>query len=165
MRFLSGAGVDTAELLKRTDRPHGSEIPPSGGASIAPGYTADAFAGAKPRHPLPLKGGRKETEMQKKTEIVTARMTPKVKAQLQQRARDANMTLTDYLCICGLGKEIVRVEGLDALLSELKAQGRNLNQLTMLANMGRLTILRSDELIDKYTNLCAAIRRLTKEVD
>ncbi|WP_374220631.1 hypothetical protein, partial [Oscillibacter sp. CU971] len=32
----------------------------------------------------------------RKTEIVTARMTPKVKAQLQQRARDANMTLTDY---------------------------------------------------------------------
>ena len=56
------------------------------------------------------------------------------------------------------------MEGLDGVLSELKAQGRNLNQLTMLANMGRLTILRSDELIDKYTDLCAAIRRLTKEV-
>ncbi|WP_300692646.1 plasmid mobilization relaxosome protein MobC [uncultured Oscillibacter sp.] len=102
--------------------------------------------------------------MQKKTEIVTARMTPKVKAQLQQRARDANMTLTDYLCICGLGKEIVRVEGLDALLSELKAQGRNLNRLTTLANMGRLTVLRSDELIDGYAALCEQVSRLT-EVD
>lgn len=100
----------------------------------------------------------------KKTEIVTARMTPKVKKQLQQRALDANMTLTDYLCICGLGQEIIRVEGLDAVLSELKAQGRNLNQLTTLANMGRVTVLRSDELIDKYADLCAAIRRLTKEV-
>ena len=100
----------------------------------------------------------------KKTAIITARMTPEGKQQLQERAQDANMTLTDYLCICGLGKEIVRVEGLDGVLSELKAQGRNLNQLTMLANMGRLTILRSDELIDKYTDLCAAIRRLTKEV-
>lgn len=100
----------------------------------------------------------------KKTVIVTARMTPEVKRQLQTRARDANMTLTNYLIICGLGQEITRIEGLDDLLSELKAQGRNLNQLTMLANMGRLTILRSDELIDKYTDLCAAIRRLTKEV-
>lgn len=100
----------------------------------------------------------------KKTAIVTARMTPEVKRQLQARARDANMTLTNYLTICGLGLEITRVDGLDNLLSELKAQGRNLNQLTMLANMGRLTILRSDELIDKYTDLCAAIRRLTKEV-
>ena len=100
----------------------------------------------------------------KKTEIVTARMTTEVKRQLQARARDANMTLTNYLIICGLGQEIVRVDGLDEVLSELKAQGRNLNQLTTLANMGRLTVLRSDELIDRYADLCAAIRRLTKEV-
>ena len=119
--------------------------------------------GRAPAPPAPE--GEKGNAMQRrKTEIVTARMTPKVKAQLQQRAQEANLTLTDYLCICGLGKEIIRVEGLDAVLSELKAQGRNLNQLTTLANMGRLTVLRSDELIDKYADLCAAIRRLTKEV-
>ena len=79
----------------------------------------------------------------KKTAIVTARMMPEVKRQLQARARDANMTLTNYLIICGLGQEITRVEGLDAVLSELKAQGRNLNQLTTLANMGRLTSSKS----------------------
>ena len=101
----------------------------------------------------------------KKTEIITARMTPADKKAIHLRARAAGMTVTDYLTTCALGKEIVQLDGLDDLLSELKAQGRNLNQLTMLANMGRLTILRSDELIDKYTNLCAAIRRLTKEVD
>ena len=65
-------------------------------------------------------------------------MTPKVKEQLQQRAQDANLTLTDYLCICGLGKEIVRVDGLDDILSELKAQGRNLNQLTTLASCAQI---------------------------
>ena len=100
--------------------------------------------------------------MQNKTAIITARMTPKVKEQLRQRAQDANMTLTNYLIICGLGKEITRIDGLDAVLSELKAQGRNLNQLTALSNMGRLTILRSDELIDKYADVCESIRRLTK---
>ncbi len=165
--FSAAWEVDTAELPKRTDGPHGSEIPPVGGASIAPGYTPGAFAGAKPRHPLPLKGrvAKEGTDMQKKkTAIVTARMMPKVKAQLQQRAQDANMTLTDYLCICGLGKEIVRVEGLDGVLSELKAQGRNLNQLTTLANMGRLTVLRGDELIKSYAVLCEQVSRLT-EVD
>ena len=98
----------------------------------------------------------------KKTAIVTVRMTPKVKQQLQERAQDVHMTLTDYLCICGLGKEIVRVEGLDGVLSELKAQGRNLNQLTTLANMGRLTVLRSDELLDRYADLCEQVSRLTE---
>ena len=100
----------------------------------------------------------------KKTAIATIRMTPKVKAQLQQRAQDANMTLTDYLCICGLVKEIVRVDGLDDILSELKAQGRNLNQLTTLANMGKITILRSDELIERYTDLCQKLARISREV-
>ena len=103
--------------------------------------------------------------MQKrKTEIITARMTPEVKRQLQARARDVNMTLTNYLIICGLGQEIVRVDGLDEVLSELKAQGRNLNQLTTLANMGRLTVLRGDDLISEYTRLCDAVSTLIREV-
>ncbi len=100
----------------------------------------------------------------KKTEIITARMTPEVKRQLQARARDVNMTLTNYLIICGLGQEIVRVDGLDEVLSELKAQGRNLNQLTTLANMGRLTVLRGDDLISEYTRLCDAVSTLIREV-
>ena len=87
-----------------------------------------------------------------------------MKEQLRQRAQNANMTLTDYLCICGLGQEIVQVDGLDDILSELKAQGRNLNQLTTLANMGKITVLRSDELIERYTDLCQKLARISKEV-
>ena len=100
----------------------------------------------------------------KKTAIVTARMMPEVKRQLQARARDANMTLTNYLIICGLGQEITRVEGLDAVLSELKAQGRNLNQLTTLANMGRITVLRGDDLVQEHTRLCDLLSALIREV-
>ena len=102
--------------------------------------------------------------MQRKTAIVTIRMTPKVKEQLQQRAQDANMTLTDYLCICGLGREIVRVDGLGEVLSELKAQGRNLNQLTTLANMGKVKTLRGDDLVDGYAKLCQQVSRIAEEV-
>ena len=100
----------------------------------------------------------------KKTAIVTARMEPEVKRQLQARARDANMTLTRYLIICGLGQEIVQVDGLDNLLSELKAQGRNLNQLTTLANMGRISVLRGDDLVHEYTKLCDRLGTLVREV-
>jgi len=100
----------------------------------------------------------------KKTEIITARMTPADKKAIHQCAKAAGMTVTDYLTACALGKEIVRVEGLDDLLSELKAQGRNLNQLTTLANMGRLTILRGDDLISEYTRLCDTLGTLVREV-
>ena len=100
----------------------------------------------------------------KKTEIITARMTPADKKAICQRAKAAGMTVTDYLTICALGKEIVRMDGLDGLLSELKAQGRNLNQLTTLANMGRITMLRGDELIGAYTRLCDAVSAVIREV-
>ena len=71
----------------------------------------------------------------KKSEIITLRVTPRVKETIRERAKAAGLTVTDYLCYSGLGKEIVRVEGLEQVLSELKAQGRNLNQLTTLANI------------------------------
>ena len=100
----------------------------------------------------------------KKTEIITARMTPADKKAIRQRAKAAGMTVTDYLTTCALGTGIVRVEGLDDLLSELKAQGRNLNQLTTLANMGRITILRGDDLFSEYTRLCDLLGALVLKV-
>lgn len=102
--------------------------------------------------------------MQRKTEIVTLRMTPQTKQKIQELAAEAHMTVTDYLCICGLGKEIVQKDGLDQILSELKSQGRNLNQLTTLANMGKLRILRGDDLINGYTRLYEQVSRITAEV-
>ena len=101
--------------------------------------------------------------LKKKTEIITARMTPADKKAITLRAKTAGMTVTDYLTTCALGKEIVRVDGLTGLLSELKAQGRNLNQLTTLANMGRLSVLRGDDLVSEYTRLCDALGAIVWE--
>lgn len=100
----------------------------------------------------------------KKTEIITARLTPSEKAAIQKRAQRAGMTVTDYLIHCGLGKRIVQVDGLSEILSELEAQGRNLNQLTTLANMGRIDVVQSEELITAYTDICSQIERITREV-
>ena len=83
-------------------------------------------------------------QREKKTEIITLRVTPQTKDRIRAKARELNMTVTDYLCLCGLGKRIVRVDGLDQVLSELKAQGRNLNQLTTLAHMGRVQVANLD---------------------
>ena len=108
--------------------------------------------------------GERSLMQKKKTEIITARMTPVDKKAIHQRARAAGMTVTDYLTACALGKEIIRVEGLADLLSELKAQGRNLNQLTTLANMGRITVLYGDNLVQEYTRLCDVLGALIREV-
>ena len=123
-------------------------------------YTGRTRRGKAPAPPAP-----KGSSMQrKKTAIITARMTPGIKDLIQHQAKQAGMTVTDYIITCALGKEIVRVDGLDEILAEVKAQGRNLNQLTTLANMGRIQILRSDELIDGYADLCQKLLRISREV-
>ena len=100
----------------------------------------------------------------KKSEIITLRVTPRTKETIQERAKAAGLTVTDYLCLCGLGKKIVRVDGLDKVLSELKAQGRNLNQLTTLANMGKITVVYGDRLAEGYAQVSEQLRQLLREV-
>ena len=99
----------------------------------------------------------------KKSEIITLRVTPRTKENIQERAKAAGLTVTDYLCYSGLAKEIVRVEGLEQVLSELKAQGRNLNQLTTLANMGRVTVVKGDTLAENYGKIYKQLRELLQE--
>lgn len=101
-------------------------------------------------------------QREKKTEIITLRVTPQVKERIRAKARELGLAVTDYLCLCGLDKEIVRVDGLDQVLSELKAQGRNLNQLTTLANMGKITVAYGDRLAESYGQISEQLRQLLR---
>ena len=103
-------------------------------------------------------------QREKKTEIITLRVTPQTKDRIRAKARELGLTVTDYLCLCGLGKKIVQVDGLDQVLSELKAQGRNLNQLTTLANMGKITVVYGDRLTESYGRISEQLRQLLREV-
>ena len=58
----------------------------------------------------------------------------------------------------------MRVDGLEQVLTELKAQGRNLNQLTTLANMGKVTVVYGDKLAESYQQISEQIRQLLREV-
>ena len=56
------------------------------------------------------------------------------------------------------------MEGLDKVLSELKAQGRNLNQLTTLANMGKGPMVYGDRLAESYQQISEQLYQLLREV-
>ena len=99
-------------------------------------------------------------QREKKTEIITLRVAPQTKDRIRNKAQEFGLTVTDYLCLCGLGKRIVRVDGLDQVLSELKAQGRNLNQLTTLANMGRITAVNVQEACALYADIQRSLKTL-----
>ena len=85
-----------------------------------------------------------------KDKKMSIRISGEQLAAIHQKAAKAGLSLTDYVTRCCLGKQIVVVDGLDEILRELKAVGRNLNRLTLLCNMGRVEIAGLDEMKKQY---------------
>ena len=82
--------------------------------------------------------------------------------QVHDKAEQADMTLTEYVTACCLGKRIVVIDGLDEVIRQQKAIGRNLNQLTTLANMGKVKTVYLKELTDAYAQGSSLLSDLLK---
>ena len=75
----------------------------------------------------------------KKDKMFAMRMTTADYDRIQNKSAQAGMTMTDFFTQSALDKKIIVVEGLDSVTVQLKAIGKNLNQLTLLCNMGKIT--------------------------
>ena len=82
--------------------------------------------------------------------------------RFHDKAEQANMTLTEYITDCCLGKQIVIIEGLDEVIRQQKAIGRNLNQLTTLANMGKVKAVYLKELSEAYAQVGSLLSDILK---
>ena len=74
----------------------------------------------------------------KKDKIITIRVNENEKKKLIEKSKIAKLSLSEYLIKQGLDKEIVIVDGLNEVVAELRRIGNNINQLTYLANSGRI---------------------------
>ena len=72
--------------------------------------------------------------------------------KIHRKAEQAKLSLTDYVNRCCIGKQIIVVNGLDEVIRQQKAIGRNLNQLTMLCNMGRVEIASLADMTQQYAD-------------
>lgn len=79
---------------------------------------------------------------------------------IRRNAKSAGMDLTKYLTTCAVEKEIVHIDGLGDCARALRRQGTNLNQLTTLANMGRISSVNVGETYELYLE----IQKLLKEI-
>ena len=79
---------------------------------------------------------------------------------LHHNAERAKLSLTEYVTKCGLGKQIIVINGLDEVIRQQKAIGRNLNQLTTLCNMGKIDCVNLQSLTDEYITLNQTITKL-----
>jgi len=80
--------------------------------------------------------------------------------RIQRRAEKAKLSVSAFVLSTALGKEIIIVEGLEKSLAELKAIGRNLNQLTILCNMGKIQALELAEIKRQFGAVVESIAGL-----
>ena len=80
-------------------------------------------------------------------------MTEENAETIRKKAKAAGMDLTKYLTACAVGKEIVRIDGLDDFTRALRQHGTNLNQLATLANLGRVSSVNVSETYALYLEI------------
>ena len=98
--------------------------------------------------------------MKKKDIKFSTRMAAEDRAAIKELARQSHMSMSNYVTACCLGQQIIIIEGLKEVLKELKAIGNNLNQLVMLAHMGKVTVTNLNEV----RQLLAEIRTDVREI-
>lgn len=72
------------------------------------------------------------------------------------------MNFTEFVTRSALNKQITIVDGLPEILKEVKAIGRNLNQLTTLCNMGKIICPELSELKEEYSNVVAMLDEIAR---
>ena len=83
---------------------------------------------------------------------------------IRRKTAQAHMTQSDYVTACCLGKRIVILNGLKEVLRQQKAIGNNLNQLTVLANMGKVQFANLDAAAREFTKINVTLREMQEGV-
>ena len=83
-------------------------------------------------------------------------------AAIKRKAEKANMNFTEFVTTAAMNKSITVINGLEDVLKEQKAIGRNLNQLTTLCNMGKIVCPDLRELKEQYAEVLTALNEIVR---
>ncbi|MDD5889046.1 MAG: plasmid mobilization relaxosome protein MobC [Ruminococcus sp.] len=97
-----------------------------------------------------------------KNKLVALRFRENEYNLIKSKADKVNMNFTEFITRSALNKQITVVDGLPEILKEVKAIGRNLNQLTTLCNMGKIICPELSELKDKYSNAVVMLDEIAR---
>ena len=89
-------------------------------------------------------------------------MAAEDRATIKELAKQAHMSMSNYVTACCLGQQIIIVEGLKEVLKELKAIGNNLNQLVTLVHMGKITVVNLSEVCQLLSDIRTTVREISE---
>ncbi|WIV11168.1 plasmid mobilization relaxosome protein MobC [Proteiniborus sp. MB09-C3] len=84
---------------------------------------------------------------------ISFRVNEKENKRIEEKARKANMTVSEYLRYAALNKKIIVIEEFKELTKDLRGISRNLNQLTLLAHQGRISYINTDDMQNKISEI------------
>ena len=96
----------------------------------------------------------------KKDKQFSIRISEQDLETIRRKAAQAHMTQSDYVTSCCLGKKIIILDGLKEILRQQKAIGNNLNQLAVLANIGKVQFANLDAATQAFTKINVTLRQM-----
>ncbi len=101
--------------------------------------------------------------MEHRTEKITFRVTPTELKYIENKLIGTNYKMSEFVRAAVLDKEVVIIEGIKAMAMELRAIGRNLNQLTILSHKGLIETVSLEITKNKLDNLWKIANLLIKK--
>ena len=102
--------------------------------------------------------------MRKRNKTIAIRCTEEEYQRIHDKAEQYGLRLNDFVIRSVLDKRIIVAEGINEIVKQQKAIGRNLNQIATLANMDRLTAVNFQLLLNEHIRVTEAIGQLLREV-
>jgi len=96
--------------------------------------------------------------------FLRARVPKWEKEYVQHKAAKVKMSESEFIRYAAMDKNIIVIDGLDELLTELRRQGNNLNQLTMLARQDRISLVDLDPFMEVYSRTWQTLNSLLSRV-
>lgn len=81
---------------------------------------------------------------------------------IKRKAEKANMNFTEFVTAAAMNKPVTVINGLNDVLKEQKAIGRNINQLTTLCNIGKIICPDLGELKNQYADVLTALNDIAR---
>lgn len=107
---------------------------------------------------------RTEDIMAERTRILKSRVTPKEYNTIMENCLKSGRTVSELLRESAVEKEIIVLGGLEELATELRRQGNNLNQLTVMARQERIRFVDFKPFMEVYAKTWQALNSLLSRV-
>ena len=102
---------------------------------------------------------------EKKSERLNIHITPTDKGIIREKATAIGMDMSNYVTAAAIVKDITVVgdrESFNALVKQVRAIGNNINQLRMLSQFGKISVVNLDEFTQEFISVNEKLDKIIK---